>query len=61
MHIMTPSEELHLYKTNRAEWARYMAPRWRSMPWTEEEKRANWQLACPELRAELSRLKAMET
>jgi hypothetical protein len=55
---MNHTEEYELYLTDREAWARYVAPKWVEMlkAANPAEKRALWNAAGPELRAELNRL-----
>jgi hypothetical protein len=57
---MTPAEESHLYRTDYEAWCKYVAPRWRDMliaAKTKDEKRALWDAASEQLRAELHALR----
>lgn len=56
-------KEHQLYLTDRAAWARLVAPRWRAMLADErdpERKRKLWDCAGDELKAELRRLASEE-
>lgn len=52
---LTPREEHELYLTNREAWASYAAPKWAQMlrDADAEKKKYLWEIAGPELRAEL--------
>ena len=51
------TDELTQYKTDKAEWARLVAPRWvELMQESDDVKRAMWSLASPELRAAIREL-----
>lgn len=56
---MTPHDEHNLYLTNRAAWAKHVAPNWARMlaKADEAEKRRLWRIAGPELKDALMALK----
>lgn len=52
------AKEHQLYMTNRAAWAKLVAPRWRTMLQESDgaQRKALWSVAGDELKAELRRL-----
>lgn len=56
---MTPGEEHKLYETDRAAWAKHVAPNWvRIMEAASpDERQRMWGIAGKELRAEIRRLR----
>ena len=56
---LTHTQEFHLYKTNYAAWCAYIAPKWREllMSASKEEKQRMWNIATPELREEIRKLR----